>query len=258
MIKLGSTGEEVTILQENLIALGYNLGTSGADGDFGKATYNAVLQFQKDYELIVDGVVGVNTEYAIDKAILNHNTKYSDKSQFGDLQIYVTGQQLREIGWKNVTDSMVEDLNRCLGRYEITTLQRIRHFITQCSYESGLGLYTKEIGSGLAYEYRASLGNRYAGDGPKYKGAGYIQLTGFDNYKRFSEDINDPRVMEGVDYVAQNYPWTSAGFWWYSNYMNELCDKGATVEEITVRVNGGYNGIEQRKLYYKLCSAVIK
>ncbi|CDM94098.1 putative chitinase (fragment) [Limnospira indica PCC 8005] len=50
--------------------------------------------------------------------------------------------------------------------------------------------------------------------------------------------------MEGCDYMAEHYPFTSAGFWWHNNRMNELCDRGATVEEITLRVNGGYNGLE--------------
>ena len=47
--------------------------------------------------------------------------------------------------------------------------------------------------------------------------------------------------MNGVDYVAATYPWTSAGFWWYSNKTNALCDSGASVETITREVNGGTN-----------------
>jgi putative chitinase len=56
--------------------------------------------------------------------------------------------------------------------------------------------------------------------------------------------------MEGVDYVSQTYPFTSGGFWWYNNHMNALCDRGANVEEITRRVNGGLNGLSDREAYY--------
>ena len=61
--------------------------------------------------------------------------------------------------------------------------------------------------------------------------------------------------MQGCSYVATNYPWTSAGYWWYSNGLNTLCDNGATVETITRKVNGGLNGLAERKKYYdKACS----
>ena len=63
--------------------------------------------------------------------------------------------------------------------------------------------------------------------------------------------------MDGVDYVAAEYPFTSAGVWWEMNYMNDLIDGGATVEQVTRRVNGGYNGLEDRKHYYLRCTEVI-
>jgi putative chitinase len=56
--------------------------------------------------------------------------------------------------------------------------------------------------------------------------------------------------MEVVDYVSTKYPFSSAGFWWHNNNMNALCDRGATVEEITRRVNGGLNGLSDREAYY--------
>jgi len=60
--------------------------------------------------------------------------------------------------------------------------------------------------------------------------------------------------MQGVDYVASKYPWTSAGYWWHMNKMNALCDQGASVKQVTKRVNGGYNGLEARTKYYnKAC-----
>lgn len=145
---------------------------------------------------------------------------------------------------------MLNDLNNCLKRYDINTPQRIRHCISQTSSESAAGLYTKELGNGIKYEYRGDLGNIYKGDGPKFKGAGYLQITGRDNYQRFSSAIGDINIMNGVSYVSEYYPWISAGFWWYSNNMNALADQGASVKVITKRLNGGYNGLADRQQYY--------
>ena len=164
----------------------------------------------------------------------------------------ITDSQMQRMGWSNYK---LSDLNKCVGKFQITTSARLRHFISQCSHESCCGVYTKEIASGWDYEYRDDLGNIYQGDGPKYKGGGYIQLTGRSNYQAFANYIGDQNVMQGVDYVAANYPWTSAGFWWYKHGMNSLCDSGASVEKVTLRVNGGYNGLESRRNYYnRACS----
>lgn len=160
---------------------------------------------------------------------------------------YITKEQLIAFGWRGITDAMLDDLNYTLERYDITTPTRIAHFISQCGHESGLGKYTKELASGSAYEGRKDLGNKYPGDGPRYKGAGYIQLTGRNNYQAFANGVGDQSVMQGVDYVAVKYPWSSAGFWWARAAMNALIDSGATVEQVSRRVNGGYNGLADRK-----------
>lgn len=160
---------------------------------------------------------------------------------------FISVEQLRAFGWRNVTDTLVSELNSTLQRFDITTYDQIAHFISQCGHESGLGLYTKELASGSAYEGRKDLGNTQTGDGPRYKGGGYIQLTGRSNYQRFANFIGDQGVMQGVEYVATHYPWTSAGFWWANAGMNAFIDDGATVEQVSRRVNGGYNGLEDRK-----------
>ena len=167
----------------------------------------------------------------------------------------VTDDQMRRMGWSNYN---LPDLNRCLKKYDITTSKRIRHFIAQCSHESALGRYTQELGDTSycsRYDGRRDLGNTQPGDGCRFKGAGYIQLTGRSNYQQFANSIGDKRVMEGVSYASKKYPWTSAGFWWKNNNMNSLCDAGASVEVITKRVNGGYTHLAERKRYYeKACS----
>ena len=173
--------------------------------------------------------------------------------------VYVTKEQLAAI-WECspdlIHDYEIDEMNSCLDKYEITTAPRIRHFLSQTAHESGGGRYKKELASGEAYNNRSDLGNGPT-DGPKYKGAGYIQLTGKYNYSRLSEYLNDPRVMEGVDYVAENLPFTSAGYWWMDNRMNELIDSGADVLAVTKRVNGGTNGLADREHYYQICLNVI-
>lgn len=173
----------------------------------------------------------------------------------------VTAAQLAHIWGCKVSDipvSQVLDLNNCLRTFSINTTFRMRHFLSQISHESGGGIYTEELASGADYEGRSDLGNTHPGDGRKYKGAGFIQLTGRANYQALANYLKDPKVMDGVSYVGSKYPATSAGFWWHNNSMNALCDKNPSVEQVTLRVNGGYNGLSSREAYFQKCCEVIK
>jgi putative chitinase len=158
-----------------------------------------------------------------------------------------------------IKDSEVEELNRCLRQFDITTVPRLRHFIAQCSHESNGGRWMKELDPGFKYEGRKDLGNTQKGDGPRFKGAGFIQVTGRYNYQQFANFIGDQRVMEGVDYVAEVYPFTISGYWWMTNKMNELCDRGASVRQVSARVNGRdpANGLADREKYFRRCLHVI-
>ena len=159
---------------------------------------------------------------------------------------------------KLIQDFEVDEMNSGLNLFQINTTLRLRHFLSQISHESGGGRWKEELASGEDYEGRTDLGNTQPGDGPKYKGAGYIQMTGRANYQAFANYIKDPKVMDGVTYVAQKYPVTCSCFWWYNNKMNALCDTNPTVEQVTLRVNGGLNGISDRKMYFQRCCDVIK
>ena len=174
---------------------------------------------------------------------------------------YVTKCQLASI-WvcseDLIEDREIDELNACLSDFNITTPPRIRHFLAQTGHESGGGKWKTELSDGMYLEGRTDIGNTEPGDGPRYKGAGYLQMTGRANYQRFADDIDNPRVMEGCQYVADNYPFTSAGFWWVDNDMNRLCDTDPSVEQVTLRVNGGYNGLEDRKAYYGRAELHIK
>jgi predicted chitinase len=156
-----------------------------------------------------------------------------------------------------IEDMEITELNACLHRFGISTKPRLRHFLSQTAHESGGGRWKKELASGWAYEGRSDLGNNQSGDGPRFKGAGYIQLTGRANYQDFATFIGDPAVMQGADYVAEHYPFSSAGFWWQNNGMNELCDGNPSVLDVTLRVNGGTNGLEDREMYYQRCLETI-
>lgn len=200
----------------------------------------------------------------VSKEVLDEFAKIYRNQQENELnknKIYITKTQLARI-WNCsesvISDSEIVELNKCLTQFDINTPNRLRHFISQISHESGGGRYKKELATGDAYDGRKDLGNIQPGDGRKYKGAGYIQLTGRANYQAFANFIKDPKVMDGVDYVAEKYPFTSGGFWWMNNKMNALCDKNPTVEEVTRRVNGGLNGLPDRKKYYNRCLEVIK
>ena len=193
----------------------------------------------------------------VEDDVLEH---FADLYRTVDEDELVSLHQLAEI-WEcseyMIQPEEIVELNECLRRFNITTTNRIRHFLSQTAHESGGGKWKKELSDGKYLEGRTDLGNFNEGDGPRYKGAGYIQLTGRYNYQKFADFIKDQDVMNGYEYVAQNYPFTSAGYWWESNNMNELCDSNPTVEQVTRRVNGGYNGLEDRKHYHRLATMQI-
>ncbi len=169
----------------------------------------------------------------------------------------VTQAQAEHVFENPIYDAELADLNACCDRFEINTPARLRHFMAQIAHESGGLKWLKELATGDDYEWRADLGNTQPGDGRRFKGAGAIQLTGRYNYQAFADFIGDPRVMEGVDYVSKVYPFSSAGFFWYRNEINQAIDNGANIYAVTRIVNGGLNGIEDRKRYFSLAREVF-
>lgn len=157
------------------------------------------------------------------------------------------------------TTAQLSDLNDCLQRFSINTPARIRHFLAQIAHESGGLRWMEELADGSAYEGRADLGNTQPGDGPRFKGAGALQLTGRHNYQQLATALGDPRVMKGCAYVAARYPFTSAGFWWQQNGMNALVDAGATCRKISAKVNGRdpANDLADREAYYAKANVAI-
>lgn len=123
---------------------------------------------------------------------------------------------------------------------------RFAHFIAQLTHESGNFRYMEEIASGTAYEGRKDLGNVIAGDGVKFKGRGPIQLTGRANYQKYGRAL-------GIDFEShpELVAIPSIGLlvackFWTNNGLNELADRDDLLT-ITRRINGGTNGLVERK-----------
>lgn len=206
-----------------------------------------------------------------------------------------------------ITQEDVDEINRVMDEYEINrSVERIRHFLAQCHAESEGGFlpierYDKNPLTDLRfknYEKLESLGNTPgSGDGYKYRGAGAIQITGKNQYKIFSEYMNDSQILtDGALYVGKNYYWETAGFFW-SVYkpgscinrikdepgirwpvfrkeewpttsciydLNALCDSGASVWKITDIVYGdgdaddSASNLSKREKYYAFYKEIIK
>jgi N-acetylmuramoyl-L-alanine amidase len=158
-------------------------------------------------------------------------------------------------------------------KYNIDTPARQLAFLAQVGHESGGLHYTEELASGKAYEGRADLGNTHEGDGIRYKGRGLIQITGRTNYaalaKAFGVDlIANPEKLGGkhsglCSEEQLRYAALSAGWFWNSRSLNTIAD-GIDVhkpidedsnmkhfKQITRRINGGYNGLQDRVHKYQ-------
>ena len=130
-------------------------------------------------------------------------------------------------------------------------LDAMQMLMANMMHETCNFLYMQEIASGEAYNNRADLGNG-PNDGPVYKGAGVLQLTGKYNYQRLADGINDQRVMEGVDYVSNIYPFTSAQIWIRENNLLDVCLTQG-FDACCRRINGGWNGYDDRLAKYRIC-----
>ena len=151
---------------------------------------------------------------------------------------------------------MINDLAKCVADCEMDKLELV-YFLGQCGHESAGLRYPVEIHDGSNYEGRTDLGNNQPGDGVKFAGTGWIQVTGRYNHQRFADAMGDPKIMElGKTYTSEKYPWSIAGDWWRANNMKAMCAarKECTnyqIDEIGARVNGRMrpNGADDRIAY---------
>ncbi|MEQ4202349.1 glycoside hydrolase family 19 protein [Pseudomonas syringae] len=151
-------------------------------------------------------------------------------------------------------------LNTAMSKYQIVTPLRIAAFIAQVGHESGQLRYVREIWGPtpqqLGYEGRKDLGNTVPGDGSKYRGRGLIQITGRANYAECGEAlglglIDHPELLELPQHAAM-----SAAWFWQRAALNTLADK-RDMQQITRKINGGLNGLQDRlSLYKKACEVL--
>ena len=191
-----------------------------------------------------------------------------------------------EVLQKLLPANVYDELESVATKYEINTPLRMSHFLAQCAHESGDFTLTVEnlnystdgllktfpkyfdrktarqyakqpvkIGSRV-YANRMGNGNEASQEGWKYKGRGYIQLTGKDNYSLFAETVED-NIMDTPVLVATKYPLLSAAWFWSKNNLNAVADTGA-VADVTKIVNGGDNGLQDRQARFDKFYAELK
>lgn len=155
-------------------------------------------------------------------------------------------------------DAFVQPLNDSMEINEIDMEHRQAAFLAQLAHESGELRYMRELATGDAYEGREDLGNTEPGDGVKFKGRGPIQITGRDNYRECSKAIyGDERLLDTPELLEQPFDGCMAAAWfWKQKGLNALADHNDFVQ-ITRRINGGTNGLEDRIMYYRRAKGAL-
>lgn len=166
-------------------------------------------------------------------------------------------------------------INKLCPGYEIDTEHEYAHFLAQACHETDHFRTLHEYASGNAYEGRKDLGNTRKGDGPRFKGRGIFQTTGRANYmqlglKKGQRDlfIKSPELLEKPEYAV----WSACEFWTSRN-LNDAANHAdgdklkkkyggkvhevSPVEFISISINGGLNGIDERKKFYALAKGVL-
>lgn len=172
----------------------------------------------------------------------------------------MTPQELAEATGARI-DRATENLPwiaAAMDTFEINTPARQAAFLAQIGHESGGLHWINEIwgptAAQLRYEVRGAgdLGNVQPGDGYLFRGRGWLQLTGRDNYrrayqrllKRFGDQVPDFEKYPDNVATARWAAMTAADFWW-THGCNALADAGR-FEQITRTINGGLNGYPDR------------
>jgi putative chitinase len=184
----------------------------------------------------------------------------------------------------HIPDSVLAQIPDTAAKFELNTPLRLAHFLAQAGHESGgfkavnenlnygakglLGIFKKyfpteqkallyerkpEKIANLVYGGRMGNGPEVSGEGFKFRGRGYIQLTGKDNYKAFDAVVTE-NIIETPDLVATKYPLMSAAWFFHKNGLHKIADEGAAdevVTKVTKRVNGGTIGLPDRIKHFK-------
>lgn len=285
VLKQGSKGPEVTALQIQLKTLGFD--PKGVDGNFGPGTKTALIAFQKSKGLQPDGAAGPLTMVALGLSVVGTNTgqpgSATPSSSTSAVILNAPGLNLAGLTG-HLPTAVIAQIPETASKFGITTNLRLAHFLAQCALESNrfkatvenlnysaqrlLKVFPKyfkgvdttpyagnpvKIGNRV-YASRMGNGNEASGDGFRFRGRGYIQLTGKNNYTSFSNFIGEDCVAN-PDLVATTYPLASAAFFFNSNNIWPVCDKGAndaTVTAVSTRVNGqNPHAVPERIQFFK-------
>lgn len=277
LLKLGSEGEDVKKLQ---IKLGVE-----PIGKFGPKTDAAVKAWQSKNGLKPDGIVGDGTwgkmfsESTTSSVVLTEPAPVST----GNLKL----EKLKG----HIPDSVIAQIPDTASKFAINTPLRLAHFLAQCGHESGgfratqenlnysakglNGIFKKYFPTmALAEQYqrnpqkiaskvyggRMGNGPESTGEGFKFRGRGFIQLTGKENYTAFGKSINED-IPSNPDKVATHYPLLSAAWFFSKNGLHKMADEGSSdtvVTKITKRVNGGTIGLADRIKHFKEYYSLLK
>jgi len=187
----GSKGKTVARLQKRLKELGFNPGK--IDGDFGPATRAAVIGFQKSSGLLADGIAGPRTQAAL---------KLTKTADLPSVIAAVTTTVVSKMFPLTPVDNIKNNLPFVLGglvkyklvdkpmvlmalatiRAETESFEPISEF--KSKYNTSPGGHPFDL-----YDRRADLGNGGVGDGEKYRGRGYVQLTGKFNFQKYGQAL---------------------------------------------------------------------
>lgn len=152
-------------------------------------------------------------------------------------------------------------LTAAMAGGQINTRLRIAAFLAQIGHESGSLVYSKELGGPsyfAKYDGRKDLGNTQPGDGAKFCGRGLIQVTGRANYQKASQALfGDDRLLKTPELLEQpEWAAKSAVWFWTTRNLNNLAD-GAQFTDLTKKINGGTNGLDDRKARYQYALKVL-
>ena len=283
LLKIGSKGDDVKKLQTKLGLI--------SDGYYGALTATAVKKWQAANGLTADGIVGAGTWNKMFGTSTQETTIVKEDKIVAPVisSPSVGGLKIDKLRG-HIPDSVIAQIPDTAAKFNITNNLRLAHFLAQCGHESGgfkavsenvnysaaglKNIFGKYFPGNLSESYARNpqkiasrvYGNRMgngpeeSGDGYKFRGRGFIQLTGKNNYTQFTKFIGEDCVSN-PDLVATKYPLASAAFFFDSNKLWAICDKGAdnaTITAVTKRVNGGTIGLADRikhfNEYYKLLS----
>ena len=186
--------------------------------------------------------------------------------------------------------SVTGELDDVIKKYNINSPLRLSHFLSQAAHESNnfkairenlnysaeglLKIFPKYFSkdtamacarqpekiANIVYSNRMGNGDRQSGDGYKFRGRGFIQLTGKDMYKLFG-DYLEVNLLDNPDLVATKYPLSSAGWFFQKKGLWKICDEGDSVDiikKVTYRINGGYNGLQDRINKFEIFNTLLK